>query len=135
VPVHGFDLGALFRSVDTQRIDAGLTWKDVARSTGVAVTTIRRFAMAEDAEADGVLALIGWLGVAPEAFVTGGTVVGEPLRASKDGFVRVDMTRVAALAGARARSVRTTRTTIRRLASVAEQAGCSIASLTRWSAT
>ena len=72
--VHGatlFDLQRLFRAVDAQRERHGLSWAALARQVGVAASTIRRFGEAEDAEADGVLALVIWLGAAPEDYVRG----------------------------------------------------------------
>ncbi len=67
-PVDLFDLRALFRAVDDARVDRGLSWTALAAEARVAVSTIRRFAHASDAEADGVLAVVCWLCVAPEAF-------------------------------------------------------------------
>ena len=67
-----FDLHQLSRQIDEARRDRDLTWSEIAQEVGVSTSTIRRFATASDAEADGVLALIGWLGIAPEQFVVGG---------------------------------------------------------------
>jgi hypothetical protein len=60
-----FDLGELFRRVDSARRESGQSWASLSTQVGVAVSTIRRFEHAADAEADGVLAVVGWLGVAP----------------------------------------------------------------------
>lgn len=120
-----FDLGGLYRSIDQDRSDRQLTWAALSREVGVAVSTMRRFERAVDAEADGVLALIRWLGVAPEQFVAGTAVVGEPLLPTGDGMVRVDMSLVSAagrVAG---------RTSIQRLVVIAQATGRSVASLTR----
>ena len=129
-----FDLGELYRRIDQARRDAGQSWASLARQVGVAVSTIRRFEVATDAEADGVLALVGWLGVAPEEFIAGVRVAGEPLPPADGGFVRVDMTRVVEVTGAGGASA-TTRTTIQRLVMSAQSTGRSVASLTRWSAS
>jgi len=120
-----FDLGGLYRSIDNERSHRGLTWAALGREVGVAATTIRGFERAVDAEADGVLALIRWLGVVPEQFVAGTQVVGEPLSPAGKGMVRVDMARVSAtgrLGG---------RTTIQRLVTKAQTDGRPVASFTR----
>ena len=127
-----FDLAELYRWIDRARVDSGLTWVGVSRQTRVAASTIRRFESAADAEADGVLAQIGWLGVAPEAFVAATTVAGALLPPAGDGLVRVDMGLVAEVIGGRGRVG--ARTSIQRLVAVAQGAGRTVASFTRWSA-
>ena len=129
-----FDLGELFRRINSMRRDSGQSWASLARQVGVAVSTIRRFEGAADAEADGVLALVGWLGVAPEEFIAGAPVAGERLPPAAGGFVRVDMTRVVEVTGAREVSA-TARTSIQRLVRAAQSSGRTVASFTRWSAT
>jgi hypothetical protein len=124
-----FDLAELFRRIDRHRRESRQSWATVSKQVGVAVSTIRRFETAIDAEADGVLALVGWLGAIPEEFISTQDVVGEPLMPANGGFVRVDMARVASVAGGTRGS---RRTTIQRLVGVARVSGCSIASLTRW---
>jgi hypothetical protein len=42
--------------------ERGLTTAALAREVGVGASTIRRFRTADDAEADGVLALVAWTG-------------------------------------------------------------------------
>jgi hypothetical protein len=130
-----FDLGELFRRAHSARRESGQSWAAVSTQVGVAVSTIRRFESAADAEADGVLALVGWLGIAPEEFIDGGVVAGEPLPPASGGFVRVDMACVSEAAGARRGALGKGRTTIQRLAMVARDSGQTVASLTRWTAT
>lgn len=86
-----FDLAALYRAIDQRRHKRALSWAALGRQVGVAPSTIRRFEHAVDAEADGVLALIGWLGVAPEEFVVRGLIVGQALPPASGGMVRVDV--------------------------------------------
>lgn len=130
---RSFDLGELFGAVSTEREARGLTWAALSREVGVAASTIRRFAEADDAEADGVLALVRWLGVVPEDFVGDNSVTGERLQGAGPGYVRVDMESIARASGdpriGRGRS----RTTIQTLTEVAQRAGQSVASLTRLS--
>lgn len=126
-----FDLRGLFRAVDAERERQGLSWAALARRVGVAASTIRRFGDADDAEADGVLALVRWLGVAPEDYVAGDSVTGKRLPPADGGYVRVDMESVAVAdddpSGAAGRS----RTSIQNLVAVAQRSGRPVASLTR----
>lgn len=128
-----FDLNKLSRSIDQARADGDLTWTQLSQEVGVATSTIRRFASASDAEADGVLVLIGWLGVAPEQFVVDSDVVGELLPPAGDGVIRVDMSLVTELPASPRRARVGTRTTIQRLVMAAQQSNVTIASVTRWS--
>ncbi|MGH1493629.1 MAG: hypothetical protein ACRBK7_30225 [Acidimicrobiales bacterium] len=129
-----FDLAELARLIDQARVERGLAWVALAGQVGVSVSTIRRFAVAADAEADGVLALIGWLGVPPEDFVVNASVAGAPLPSVEDGMIRVDMELVAALPSWPHRGRVGTRTTIQRLVAAAQSSNRTVASLTRWSA-
>ena len=133
MPTPHFDLRGLFEAVDAERTRRGLTWAALARDVGVAAATIRRFGEADDAEADGVLALLRWLGGAPEDHVVGGTVRGEPLPHSDDGFVRVDMASVARADGDPRGARGRTRTSIQALVDVAQRSGLPVAALTRLS--
>ena len=128
-----FDLKQLSRCIDQDRTERGLTWAAISQEVGVATSTIRRFASASDAEADGVLALIGWLGVAPEQFVVNSKVAGTPLPPAGEGLVRVDMKLVADLPSWPRRRRVGTRTTIQQLVTVAQASSAPLASLTRWS--
>ena len=102
----------------------------LAREVGVSASTIRRFRTAADAEADGVLALITWLGDPREAFIIDSSVGGAPLPPAGIGMIRVDMDLVIEVAsGGRTAN----RTTIQRLAIAAQASGRTVASLTHWS--
>jgi transcriptional regulator with XRE-family HTH domain len=63
------DSAALFAAIDRQRTARGLTWSELARETGVSLATIRRTEHGGRMEVDGLLALVGWLGVPVETFV------------------------------------------------------------------
>lgn len=129
-----FDLQQLWERTDEARTERGLTWSRISQEVGVAASTIRRFATAADAEADGVLTLIGWLGAAPEEFVVESKVAGVLLPPAGEGMIRVDMLRLVGLPTWPQRARTGTRTTIQRLASAAQASETTIASLTRWSA-
>lgn len=53
--VDRFDLARLASSIERARLERGLTWAGLSREVGVAASTIKRLAIASDAEADGVL--------------------------------------------------------------------------------
>lgn len=129
-----FDLSQLWRSIDEERQARGMTWASLSEEVGVGVSTIRRFSEASDAEADGVLALVGWLGVAPECFIAESSVDGSPLPESGGGMIRVDMGAIAQLTHGEVVAQGRTRTTIQRLVGAAQASGRTVASLTRWSA-
>jgi hypothetical protein len=126
-----FDLNQLSRSIVGAGRDRGLTWAEISKEVGVATSTIRRFAIADDAEADGVLALVGRVGVAPEYFVVDSKIAGVPLPDPGDGRIRVDMSLVVDLAGGPRQAGG--RTAIQQLVMLSQAAGVSVASLTRWS--
>ncbi len=123
-----FDLKMLSRRIDDACKERGITLASLAPEVGVSASTIRRYHTASDAEADGVLALIAWLGDPPEHFITDSSIVGIPLPDPGSGQIRVDMTLIAE-AGFGTPSA--TRTTIQRLDSAAHESGRTVASLTR----
>ena len=67
--VRRFDTRALYEALDHQRTARRLTWEAVAREIGVSATTIKRTRRGGRMEVDGMLAMVGWLGVPVEAFV------------------------------------------------------------------
>jgi transcriptional regulator with XRE-family HTH domain len=126
-----FDLRALFEAVNVERERRGLSWAALSREIGVASSTIRRYANADDAEADGVLATLQWLDATPEHYINGGNVAGTRLQHASEGHVRVDMQIVAEANGDPRGANGRTRTTIQTLASTADRSGQPVASLTR----
>ncbi len=135
-PAAPFDLAALSRAINEQRTTRGLSWAELSRSVGVSPGTIRRFATASDAEADGVLALVRWLDLPPEHFVPDSTIAGSPLPACVGGahnVVRVDMMRVAELPSWTRSARPGGRTTVQALVSAVQASGATVASLTHLS--
>jgi len=126
-----FDLRALFEALDAERDRRGLSWAALSREIGVASSTIRRYAEADDAEADGVLAAIQWLDATPEHYIRNSNVTGARLQSGGRGHVRVDMRRIAEANGDPRGANGRTRTTIQTLAEAAERSRQSIASFTR----
>lgn len=125
-----FDLGKLSRRIEQVRREQRLTMTALSREVGVSASTIRRFATASDAEADGVLAVLAWLRDPPEHFIATSTVGAMALPLAGDGQIRVDMELVEP---ERTGSRTPTRTTIQRLAIAAQESGRTVASLTRLS--
>lgn len=111
-----FDLNRLSQRIDATRTERHISWSQISQEVGVSASTIRRFATATDAEADGVLALIEWLGVPPEHFVVNSKVAGVLLPPPRNGTIRIDMSRLAELPAWPRRTPTGTRTTIQRLA-------------------
>lgn len=64
-----FDLESLHAELDAERVRRGLTKQRLAEDIGVSASTISRAAGGGIMEADGVLAMVRWLGVPPERFV------------------------------------------------------------------
>lgn len=61
-----FDVQALYAALDGQRHRRVLSWARVAREIGsVSASTIMRTKKADDLEADGMLQMVRWLGLAP----------------------------------------------------------------------
>ena len=126
-----FDLRALFEALNTARDRRGLSWTALSREIGVASSTIRRFANADDAEADGVLAALQWLDAIPEHYVINSDVAGTRLQPTNEGHVRVDMQAVAEANGDPRGANGRSRTTIQTLTTAATCSSQPIASLTR----
>ena len=66
-----FDAKALYAALDHQRIARGLSWQQVGADIGVSASTITRTRDGGRLEVDGMLAMVGWLGVPVETFVRG----------------------------------------------------------------
>ncbi len=126
-----FDLASLHAALDAARAERHTSWTAIGRTIGVAPSTIRRTATAANMEADGVLAMIGWLGVEPERFTHAANVSGVPLPDPDGGMIRVDITLVNEAVGPKVARTAAGRTSIQELAAVAARAGRPIASFTR----
>lgn len=65
-----FDAKALYAALDNQRTARGLSWKQVAAEVGVSPSTLTRTRRGGRMEVDGMLAMVSWLRVPVETFVT-----------------------------------------------------------------
>lgn len=64
-----FDARSLYQALDDQRRSRGMTWTDLSKEIGVSVSTITRTRKGGRMEVDGMLAMVGWLGMLVEDFV------------------------------------------------------------------
>jgi hypothetical protein len=64
-----FELAALYRAIDSKRLRRRLKWPAVADEIGLPLKTVQSTQFATTMEADGVLAMVRWLGIAPETVV------------------------------------------------------------------
>jgi transcriptional regulator with XRE-family HTH domain len=67
--MNRFDASALFKALDSKRLERGLSWSQIAAEIGVSASTIRRTEKGGRMEVDGMLAMVYWLGVPVETFV------------------------------------------------------------------
>jgi transcriptional regulator with XRE-family HTH domain len=88
------DQEALYLALDAQRRSRGLSWQAVADTIGVSASTIARVRQGGMLEADGVLAMVRWLGRTPESFTAArrsaprGMAAGD--RRTSGTYLRVD---------------------------------------------
>ena len=64
-----FDSKALYRALDKQRVDRGMSWSEISEEIGVSASTMRRTKLGGRMEVDGMIAMVDWLGVQVETFV------------------------------------------------------------------
>jgi uncharacterized protein YfiM (DUF2279 family) len=97
--VVNFDLPALYESLDKKRTAEGLNWEHVARAvagraTGgghrMSAATLRRTARGGPMEADGILAMLRWLGLSLGNFTRDGPKPASVPLKNLHGFRRFD---------------------------------------------
>jgi len=57
------DVGALYEAMDLIRAHSRMTWRDVARLTGISPSTFSRMASGRRPDADALCTIIDWLQV------------------------------------------------------------------------
>jgi transcriptional regulator with XRE-family HTH domain len=67
--VRRFNGKALYEALDARRASQGLTWRSLSQLIGVSASTMQRLPQGGRLEVDGMLAMVGWLGVPVESFV------------------------------------------------------------------
>jgi transcriptional regulator with XRE-family HTH domain len=64
-----FDAGAFFSALDAQRAGRRLTWKDVARQSGISASTLTRMAQGRRPDVDSLAALVAWSGLKADDYI------------------------------------------------------------------
>jgi transcriptional regulator with XRE-family HTH domain len=63
---------ALYRTLDSERQQRQLSWRQVAHDAGVGPSTLSRMAQGKHPDVDSFVALVQWLGMPAEQFMRGG---------------------------------------------------------------
>lgn len=72
------DVAALYVTLDSERQQRGLSWRQVAHEAGVGPSTLSRMAQGNRPDVDSFVALVQWLGVPAEQFMRGGQSQSQP---------------------------------------------------------
>ena len=67
------DVTALYLTLDSERQQRRLSWRQVASQAGVGPSTLSRMAQGSRPDVDSFVALVQWLGMPAEQFMRGGT--------------------------------------------------------------
>src|SRR5436853_7839735 len=70
------DVAALYVTLDSERQQRGLSWRQLAHEAGVGPSTLSRMAQGKRPDVDSFVALVQWLGMPAEQFMRGGTADG-----------------------------------------------------------
>jgi transcriptional regulator with XRE-family HTH domain len=65
---HKLDVPALYAALDLIRAHGDLTWRDVAKATGISPSTFSRLADGHRPDADALCTLVAWLRVPLDRF-------------------------------------------------------------------
>ena len=66
------DVAALYVTLDSERQQRGLSWRQLANEAGVGASTLSRMAQGNRPDVDSFVALVQWLGIPAEQFMRGG---------------------------------------------------------------
>jgi transcriptional regulator with XRE-family HTH domain len=66
------DVAALYVTLDSERGQRGLSWRQLAQQAGVGPSTLSRMAQGHRPDVDSFVALVQWLGMPAEEFMRGG---------------------------------------------------------------
>ncbi len=66
------DVAALYLTLDAERRQRGLSWRQLAQGAGIGASTLSRMAQGNRPDVDSFVALVQWLGVPAEQFMRGG---------------------------------------------------------------
>lgn len=63
------DVGALYVTLDSERQQRGLSWRQLAQAAGVGASTLSRMAQGNRPDVDSFAALVYWLGLPADQFM------------------------------------------------------------------
>lgn len=69
MPKGKFDAEAFYTALDNQRQSKKMTWKQVAKESGVSASTLTRMAQGKRPDVDSMAALAAWSGLSADSFV------------------------------------------------------------------
>ncbi len=75
------DVEALYAALDARRKSKKLSWRDLAKEAGVSPSTLTRMAQGKRPDVDGFAALVRWLGVSADQYLTGTPTTGAQKKA------------------------------------------------------
>jgi len=76
------DVAALYATLDSERQQRGLSWRQVASEAGVGASTLSRLAQGNRPDVDSFAALVHWLGLSADQFMRHPETVGESHQAT-----------------------------------------------------
>jgi transcriptional regulator with XRE-family HTH domain len=69
--VENFDSEGFYAALNAARLSRQKTWKDVAKETGVAASTLSRMSQGAKPDVNGLAALLRWSNLKAEMFIPG----------------------------------------------------------------
>lgn len=69
MPQSRLDVDALYVTLDSERRQRGLSWRQLAQEAGVGPSTLSRMAQGNRPDVDSFAALVHWLGLPAEQFM------------------------------------------------------------------
>ncbi len=87
-----FDVEAFYAALDSQRQSKRITWKQVAKESGVSASTLTRVAQGRRPDVDSMAALLTWSGLKADSFIRceGDTPSGADPLAQITAYLRAD---------------------------------------------
>ena len=78
MPEPRLDVAALYVTLDSERQQRGMSWRQLAHDAGVGPSTLSRMAQGNRPDVDSFVALVQWLGMPAEQFMRGGATSNGP---------------------------------------------------------
>jgi transcriptional regulator with XRE-family HTH domain len=80
-----FDVKSFYSALDSQRQSKRVTWKQVAKESGVSASTLTRMGQGKRPDVDSMAALIAWSGLSADSFVKG----EDTMRSQPDSLAQI----------------------------------------------